>query len=79
MRPSPVDGRTVLKLRAERLITRAELSRRSGVSYRHLTYIERGECGASDVTAHKLAKGLGVDVSELGPREDVAVEPAGAA
>lgn len=65
---SHVDGATLRKLRAERLINRAELSRQSGVSYRHLQFIENGEAGASDITAHKIATALGVSVEALAPR-----------
>lgn len=65
MEHSPVDGRTVRKLRAERLINCAELARRSGVAYSFLREIESGQKRASDITAHKLAKALGVPVGQL--------------
>lgn len=68
MQTGYVDGVRLRKLRAERLINRAELSRRSGVSYRMLSLIETGRGGASDITAHKLAKALDVDVDALSPR-----------
>ncbi len=66
MRPTLVDGATLKKLRAERLITRVELSRRSGLSYSFLKLVESGGCAASDVSAHRLAKALDVPVEALG-------------
>lgn len=65
MDPSPVDGPTVRKLRAERLINCAELARRSKVAYSFLREIEAGQKRASDITAHKLAKALDVTVEQL--------------
>lgn len=67
MQPVHVDGPTVRRLRAERLINRAELSRMSGVSYPFLCDIEKGRKGASDITAHKIARALGIPVEELRP------------
>lgn len=74
MRPTIVDGPTVRKLRAERLINCAELSRRSGVAYSYLREIESGQRAASDVTAHKLAQALDVTVDQL--RGDAKVDVA---
>ena len=65
MRPPTVDGKTVRRLRVERLITCAELARRSGVAYSFLRDIEAGLKGASDITAHKLATALDVPVEQL--------------
>lgn len=65
MRHTLVDGRTVRRLRAERLINCAELARRSGVAYSFLREIEAGVKGASDITAHKLAAALDVPVEAL--------------
>ncbi len=79
MRPSLVDGATLKKLRAERLITRVELSKRSGLSYSFLKLVEKGASAASDVNAHKIARALDVPVDKLGPREVAPAEPAGAA
>lgn len=67
MRPTLVDGRTVRRLRAERLINCAELARRSGVAYSFLRDIEAGTKAASDITAHKLARALNVTVDQLRP------------
>ena len=69
MQPVQVDGPTVRRLRAERLINRAELSRRSGVSYPFLCDIETGRKRASDITAHKIANALGVSVERLAAAE----------
>lgn len=65
MRQTLVDGPTVRRLRAERLINCAELARRSGVAYSFLRDIEAGTKAASDITAHKLATALDVPVEQL--------------
>lgn len=65
MRPTTVDGATVRRLRAERLINCAELARRAELNYGFLREIEAGTKAASDITAHKLAKALNVPVEQL--------------
>jgi transcriptional regulator with XRE-family HTH domain len=50
----------LVRLRAKRGLTMAELARRSGVSYSMIKYIHAGEKQPSDVLAEKIAKALGV-------------------
>ncbi len=54
--------RTLRRLRA---MSQEELAEESGVGRATISRIERGETGAHGKTLRKLAKTLGVDVSEL--------------
>ncbi len=52
-------------LRRLRAMSQEELAEESGVGRATISRIERGETGAHGKTLRKLAKTLGVDVSEL--------------
>lgn len=68
-------GSSIRRLRQERRLSAAELSRRADVSRRMLSGIESGTANASLVTLDKIARTLGVDFSALvRPRSDGAVE-----
>ena len=54
--------RTLRRLRA---MSQEELAEESGVGRATISRIERGETGAHGKTLRKLAKALGVEVSEL--------------
>ena len=54
--------RTLRRLRA---MSQEELAEESGVGRATVSRIERGETGAHGKTLRKLARALGVDVSEL--------------
>ena len=58
-------GKSVRKLRIERFMSQAELSKAAGVSPAHLGRIERNEHDPHLSTIRKIAKVLGVDPSEL--------------
>ena len=58
-------GKSVRKLRIERFMSQAELSKAAGVSPAHLGRIERNEHDPHLSTIRKIAKALGVDPSEL--------------
>jgi len=58
-------GKSVRKLRTERFMSQAELSKLAGVSPAHLGRIERNEHDPHLSTIRKIAKALGVDPSEL--------------
>ena len=59
-------GRTLRRLRVERQLTQEELAQRAGVDYKYLQKLE-GQNPSSPTlsTLEKLAKGLGISVSEL--------------
>jgi Predicted transcriptional regulators len=59
-------GRTLRRLRAERQLTQEELAQRAGVDYKYLQKLE-GQNPSSPTlsTLEKLAKGLGISLSEL--------------
>ncbi len=52
-------------LRRLRAMSQEELAEESGVGRATVSRIERGETGAHGKTLRKLARALGVDVSEL--------------
>lgn len=59
----------ILQILAERDLTRAALAEASGISRQNVsTILTRGTCEPR--TAGKLAKGLGVSVSEIVMEED---------
>jgi transcriptional regulator with XRE-family HTH domain len=58
-------GKSVRKLRIERFMSQAELSRVAGVSPAHLGHIERNEHEPHLSTIRKIAETLGVDPTEL--------------
>jgi transcriptional regulator with XRE-family HTH domain len=58
-------GKSVRKLRIERFMSQAELSKAAGVSPAHLGRIERNEHDPHLSTIRKIAKALGVDPSKL--------------
>ena len=58
-------GKSVRKLRIERFMSQAELSKAAGVSPAHLGRIERNEHDPHLSTIRKIAEALGVDPSEL--------------
>lgn len=54
-----VDVEALVRLRAQKQLTMAELARRSGVSYSLIKYVHAGDRQFSDVTAHRIARALG--------------------
>jgi transcriptional regulator with XRE-family HTH domain len=58
-------GKSVRKLRIERFMSQAELSRVASVSPAHLGRIERNEHEPHLSTIRKIAEALGVDPTEL--------------
>jgi transcriptional regulator with XRE-family HTH domain len=57
--------KSVRKLRIEKFMSQAELSKAAGISPAHLGRIERNEHDPHLSTIRKIAKALGVDPSEL--------------
>lgn len=62
-------GKSVRKLRVDRFMSQAELSKAAGISPAHLGRIERNEHEPHFSTIKKLAKALGVEPSDLADRE----------
>jgi transcriptional regulator with XRE-family HTH domain len=62
-------GKSVRKLRINRFMSQAELSKAAGISPAHLGRIERNEHEPHFSTIKKLAKALGVEPSDLVDRE----------
>jgi transcriptional regulator with XRE-family HTH domain len=58
-------GKSLRRLRIERFMSQAELSKVAGVSPAHLGRIERNEHDPHLSTIRKIAEALGVDPSEL--------------
>ena len=58
-------GKSVRKLRIEKFMSQAELSKAAGVSPAHLGRIERNEHDPHLSTIRKIAQALDVDPSEL--------------
>jgi transcriptional regulator with XRE-family HTH domain len=58
-------GKSVRRLRIERFMSQADLSKVAGVSPAHLGRIERNEHDPHLSTIRKIAEALGVDPSEL--------------
>ena len=58
-------GRRIRGLRKSTNLTQEQLGERSRISYKHLGAIERGEENPSLSVLQKIAKGLGVEISEL--------------
>lgn len=61
-------GQRVRELRRERVLTQEELSAMSGVHATTISDLERGAGRASAQTTKRLARGLGVEVTELTAR-----------
>lgn len=64
MRTVAVDGDMIRSLRLKEGLAQKDLSRISGVAQSHISDIERGE-HPSDLTAHRLARALGVPYSMI--------------
>ena len=60
-----VDGERRRRIRKERLLTQAELSRMTGVAQDSISSLETGKREAHPGTIRKLAKALGVGSTEL--------------
>ena len=58
-------GKSVRRLRIEKFMSQADLSKVAGVSPAHLGRIERNEHDPHLSTIRKIAEALGVDPSEL--------------
>ena len=58
-------GRRIRALRKLKNLTQERLGERSGINYKHLGAIERGEENPSLSVLQKIAKGLGVEIPEL--------------
>ncbi|WP_135467231.1 helix-turn-helix transcriptional regulator [Crenalkalicoccus roseus] len=58
-------GRRLRTLRARRGVTRRDLSRRSGVSERHIAQLESGQGNISVLLLRRIARALGIGIEEL--------------
>lgn len=58
-------GRRIRTLRKSKELTQERLGERSGINYKHLGAIERGEENPSLSVLQKIADGLGAEISEL--------------
>ena len=58
-------GRRIRALRKSKNLTQERLGERSGINYKHLGAIERGEENPSLSVLQKIAGGLGVEILEL--------------
>jgi XRE family aerobic/anaerobic benzoate catabolism transcriptional regulator len=58
-------GRRLRTLRARRGVTRRDLSRRSGVSERHIAQLESGQGNISVLLLRRIARALGTGIEEL--------------
>ena len=62
-------GKRIRALRRVKSLTQEELGEKSGLSYKFIGEIERGEVNPSLDSLTKIAKSLGVKVGDLFPRE----------
>ena len=60
-------GQKIRHIRKHKMLTLSTVSLMSGISVSHLSEIERGLVGASLETGYKIARALGVNVSEILP------------
>lgn len=60
-------GKRIRELRAAKGLTQQELARRADLEQSHISRLERGEYSPSAMTVAKLAKAMGVGVSEIDP------------
>jgi len=58
-------GRRIRTLRKSKNLTQEQLGEESGINYKHLGAIERGEENPSLSALQKIAKGLGIEILEL--------------
>jgi transcriptional regulator with XRE-family HTH domain len=66
MSPTPKQmGRRLKTLREARALSRATLAELAGISREYVRNLEAGEYNVTMVTLQKLAKALGVPVTEL--------------
>jgi transcriptional regulator with XRE-family HTH domain len=66
MSPTPKQmGRRLQKLRKEREMSRAQLADLAGITRQYVRQLEAGLSDPTVGTLQKLAKALGVDVTEL--------------
>jgi DNA-binding XRE family transcriptional regulator len=63
-------AKKIRELRAARGLTQVELAEKSGLLQSHVSRLENAQHSASHQTIKKLAKALGVSISELDPSED---------
>ncbi|MBA4348680.1 MAG: transcriptional regulator [Thermodesulfovibrio sp.] len=62
-------GKRIRTLRKLKGLTQEELGEKSGISYKFIGEIERGEVNPSLNSLIQIAKGLGMHISELFPHE----------
>jgi D-alanyl-D-alanine-carboxypeptidase/D-alanyl-D-alanine-endopeptidase len=62
-------GKNLRAKRIEKFMSQAELADASGLSEAHVGRIERNEVEPHLSTIRKLAKALGIEPSELAPKE----------
>lgn len=65
-----LDPKKLQFVMAEKCIEIRELSRKTGVTESTISKVKNGRQNAKPVTIGKLAKGLGVKISELLEKED---------
>ena len=66
MSPTPKQmGRRLQKLRTQRKMSRAELAESAGISRQYIRQLEAGLSDPTVGTLQKIAKALGVPVTEL--------------
>lgn len=68
--PQPALGQAVRELRDKRGVTQEDLAHEAGVTVGTLSLIERGKSNPAWGTVKRIAKALGVTMSELAKRAD---------
>ncbi len=68
-------GRTIRRFRRAEGLTLKQLAERSGVSIATISKIENGKISGGFETVYKIARGLGVLVTEIVPPSDVDAQP----
>lgn len=79
MKKEPIDrkmalGDTIRSLRRIRGLTQEELGEKSGLSYKYIGEIERGQVNVSIESLVRIADALGVKINDLLPPETVSPE-----
>lgn len=62
---APLDRKRLIRERAKAGLLQREVAERSGISKAHVSRLERGACGASATTLHRLARAIGCRVEDL--------------
>ena len=60
-------GRRIRDLREKAALTQVQLAEKAGLPQSHISRLENAEHSATNMTLEKIAKALGVEVSDLDP------------